>query len=331
MTTATHTAFPSDETLAAFIDGRLDPETRKQVLEHMVTCEPCYATFLMASEMRAKEGAGANGRPSTGNGLQGTTAGTGQTPGGTVVRGSFGRKALIGIPAAFAAAAVLVVFFREPIRERYEDYKFSRMDGMTALVAAANESATRPIDGRLMGAYSYKPLKPTTRGAPETEFENTIVERKVLYAASKISDDAKRAATVRSSHNLGVAYLALKDFKASVTALEATLHAESGTARISDAIRQSSDAGLLTDLSAAYLARAHQGSGESDYELALEASDRAWSIARNPGAAWNRAVALERLHHQEKAKAAWRDYLQIDASSEWSIEARNRLRDLADP
>src|SRR5260221_5655479 len=38
-----HTGFPSDETLAAFLDGNLDPDTRRRVIEHMTTCEECYS------------------------------------------------------------------------------------------------------------------------------------------------------------------------------------------------------------------------------------------------------------------------------------------------
>src|SRR5260370_16375706 len=49
-----HPEFPSDETLAAFIDGRADAETRKRVIEHMVGCNDCYATFQAASEMRER-------------------------------------------------------------------------------------------------------------------------------------------------------------------------------------------------------------------------------------------------------------------------------------
>src|SRR2546423_7901113 len=33
-----HSPFPPDETLAAYIDGRLDEETRKRVVEHMAEC-----------------------------------------------------------------------------------------------------------------------------------------------------------------------------------------------------------------------------------------------------------------------------------------------------
>ena len=43
-----HTGFPSDETLAAFLDGRLDPETRRRVIEHMTTCDECYSVVAAA-------------------------------------------------------------------------------------------------------------------------------------------------------------------------------------------------------------------------------------------------------------------------------------------
>src|ERR1043166_4235240 len=53
LTAMEHTGFPSDETLAAFIDGRLDPETRGKVIAHMTTCSECYSVFVNATEMTA--------------------------------------------------------------------------------------------------------------------------------------------------------------------------------------------------------------------------------------------------------------------------------------
>src|SRR5689334_1950252 len=43
-----HTGFPSDETLAAFIDGRLDEETRERVVEHLGKCSECQDVWLQA-------------------------------------------------------------------------------------------------------------------------------------------------------------------------------------------------------------------------------------------------------------------------------------------
>src|SRR5258708_26974879 len=44
-----HTGFPSDETLAAFLDGNLDPDTRRRVIEHMTTCEECYSVVAVGT------------------------------------------------------------------------------------------------------------------------------------------------------------------------------------------------------------------------------------------------------------------------------------------
>src|SRR3954452_1947053 len=58
-----HSGFPSDETLAAFIDGRLDDVTRRRVIEHMTSCDECYAVYLAATEMQKAGGAAPPRRP----------------------------------------------------------------------------------------------------------------------------------------------------------------------------------------------------------------------------------------------------------------------------
>jgi hypothetical protein len=37
---------PTEETIAAFIDGRLTVEERHDLLEHFYDCEDCYAVFV---------------------------------------------------------------------------------------------------------------------------------------------------------------------------------------------------------------------------------------------------------------------------------------------
>ena len=68
---------PSEETLAAFIDGRLDIEARQRVVEHVTTCEDCYAIVSFAWDFQAEEPAEA------GEGGRGAVA----RGGGRVVRG----------------------------------------------------------------------------------------------------------------------------------------------------------------------------------------------------------------------------------------------------
>src|SRR5438309_4047082 len=58
-----HAGFPSDETLAAFIDGRVDADTRGRVVEHLASCAECYSVFIGATEMPAATADLSNVRP----------------------------------------------------------------------------------------------------------------------------------------------------------------------------------------------------------------------------------------------------------------------------
>jgi len=46
---------PSDQTLAAFIDNRSDPEQRNIVLDHLDACPDCYEKWLSVAEIKADE------------------------------------------------------------------------------------------------------------------------------------------------------------------------------------------------------------------------------------------------------------------------------------
>lgn len=87
------------------------------------------------------------------------------------------------------------------------------------------------------------------------------------------------------------------------------------------------DPRLWSDLAAARLDRAEREKDPFDLVLALAASDRALAATPSlPEAHFNRALALERLFLLEEARSAWKGYLQIDPSSDWAGEARERLR-----
>src|SRR5437868_5137423 len=83
-----HSPFPSDETLAAYIDGRLDEETRRQVVEHMADCAECLDVLQVSREM----------------------------PAASAMRNVlWPRNVLFGLAAAAAIGAVLLL---TPLRER---------------------------------------------------------------------------------------------------------------------------------------------------------------------------------------------------------------------
>src|SRR5437763_14755509 len=111
-----HSGFPSDETLAAFIDGRLDDVTRRRVVEHMTTCDECYAVCLAATEMQK-----ASGSP---------------PPRRRASHRHFGTATL----AVSSAAALLVTVLMTPLHRHLGP----RSSGIDVLVSASGELPYRP-------------------------------------------------------------------------------------------------------------------------------------------------------------------------------------------
>ena len=96
-----------------------------------------------------------------------------------------------------------------------------------------------------------------------------------------------------------------------------------------DALEQASEAQpqnalLLSDLSAAYYARAKSRNFPPDYAAALDAAERSWRIRPTPEGAWNRALAIEGFHAIDAAQQAWSDFLGIESDSSWRAEAGQR-------
>ncbi|HEX9945543.1 MAG TPA: CHAT domain-containing protein [Thermoanaerobaculia bacterium] len=92
------------------------------------------------------------------------------------------------------------------------------------------------------------------------------------------------------------------------------------------------DGRLLSDLAAAYLARAGERSDPFDLILALSTIDRALRVAPSLlEARFNHALTLEKLHLRDAARQAWEVYLKLDAKSDWAREARARHAALAGP
>lgn len=286
-----HADFPSDETLAAFIDGRLDPEMRRRVVEHIATCPECYDVVLAANAMRAED-----------------------EPRKVLPF----RKSRYGLIALVAAAVAFAAFFVEPIRERIMPRPKS---GLAALAAVAPPQ--RNIEGRLSG-FPYRPLKPVTRGG---EDEDTSAEHiKLLAVAAQVAQDAARDPSIEKLHARGVASLLRGKPDEAIAQLESALTRLTPARDVASAIERSTNWKLLTDLSAAYIARGDQQGRPIDFVAAAEAAERAWSLERTPETAWNRAVAIERLHVGGERLAAWQAYLDLDATSAWAAEARKHLQ-----
>src|SRR5579864_3317575 len=84
------------------------------------------------------------------------------------------------------------------------------------------------------------------------------------------------------------------------------------------------DATVMSDLSAVYITRALRDGDPHDYLLALAAAEKACLVAPALAAArFNRALSLERLLLTSAARGAWQDYLSVDRTSGWVMEARS--------
>jgi len=289
-----HSPFPSDETLAAYIDGRVDQETRKRVVEHMAECPECFDVVMV-------------GRAITRFPQQKAVAHVMAVA--HVI--TWPRNLVIAIPAA---AAVAMAVFLTPIRDRIWPH-----DDIRALVAVAPPQ--RFTDGRISG-FPYQRRAATLRGG-ETESSSDL-DWRLSEVAARIAKAAQEKPSPNTLHAEGVSNLVVGHNADAVKELEAAVEAQTGESDVAKALQKSTNAALLNDVSAAYVA-------VGDYTSARKTAERAWFLSRAPESAWNRAVAAERLKDREAAISAWEEYLRLDSKSSWSNEARQHLRRVRDP
>src|SRR5229473_3574221 len=159
-----HTGFPSDETLAAFLDGNLEPDTRRRVIEHMTTCEECYS--VVAS--------GADGL------LRSSSIPRKRRPYWSQWR-SIGAAAVIIVTLGIFATLS------------------QRRPGLRTLANAA--PPTRRVEARLTG-FPYQPLESRTRGS-DTALSERPDYWQFAEAAGRIRDAAERHPTRDTFHALG--------------------------------------------------------------------------------------------------------------------------------
>jgi CHAT domain-containing protein len=291
-----HTGFPSDETLAAFLDGSLDPETRRRVIEHMATCDECYSVV-------AASGEGDSIRPLLAEAPE---------------RAHYHWKRAVA-PLAAAALIALAAILIAPLRQRL----IPRETPRTALQLVADAAGPeRRLDGRLTGVQ-YAPRERATRG---DDPNNALAYAGLSAISGSIAREATEHPTNESLHAVGLSLLLLGKTDQGIDALEKLLHRETHESDITAAIQKCNDSGLLSDLSAAYCDRGRQSEkGGLDFVRADDAAERACSLdPRSREAAWNRAIAVEQFHVREQVDAAWRAYLALDDISDWAREASQR-------
>jgi putative zinc finger protein len=291
-----HSAFPSDETLAAFIDGGLDEETRKKVVAHVAECEDCYGTIMAAGAWRREES------PRTVKPL------------------SFARprnRYYDGLAAAAAIGGVLILY--SPVHARFAQWRDT-----AALREGANVLPQRAASARVSLDLEYKPQPQNYRGGNETGPEHWKVEA----AAARLQRDAERDSRIVAQHSMGIGLLLEGEYEKAAETLDAVIERETSTATLTEAINKSNDVALLIDVSAAHSAWADAiGSAPAaSRPIALAAAERAFQIdPKSPRVVWNRAVALEGID-RKRAIQAWKGYIATDPASKWTEEAKGRVQ-----
>jgi hypothetical protein len=147
---------PTEETLAAFVDDRLDAATRRTVTEHVAECGDCRELVLMANDFEVSEA------PSN------------------VTHGMFGGRRWIAA-AGLAAAAVIAVFVLRPSPLFAPD--------MRDVMNAANVAAKRPGEGRL-ARFPYMPSKSVMRGDEEPPDFGGKGQAELLDVASHLDESS---------------------------------------------------------------------------------------------------------------------------------------------
>jgi CHAT domain-containing protein len=281
---------PDDERLAEYAENTLEIPARAEIERHLADCADCRAvvteTLAFLDHSLAQSGNAAPPR----------------------VIEFRSRKRLVGVAVGAAVAAALVLAMRVmrpdgpfgPRRDRPELHE---------LIAAVADEPTRPVEGRLSGGFTYAPPPSPTRGRGDREASPDVrIAAANLEKAAKLNDSPGNRAA------LGVAYLALGNLDAAIDAIEDATQRDPENPRV------------LSDLAAAYLARAKWWARPEDWVRALEAAERA--VRRDPRSAeayFNRALALEGLHLVDQAVAAWTDYVRIDPAGSWFEEASRHL------
>lgn len=274
------------ELLACYVDGRTTRAERSTVEAHLARCEGCY--FVFSETVQAQ--------PTQADAFLEASEDRNRW-----------RRWISRLASGLAAAAALV------ITVQIFGPGFPRVDRPDLNVAldqlAAAMGAYRPLEPRLSGGFPHRPMEPVKRSVTsDQEAPLGVRQARVIVETGALRSgpggDAQRA-------------LALMHLM--------TGRPQRAIEILAPIAATSSDAGLLTDTAAAYLARRHAG----DLERALDVAERAVKLDPVRADAWfNLALAAEAMGRTARALEAWTVSLALDPSSGWADEARRHLEKL---
>lgn len=204
----------------------------------------------------------------------------------------------------------------------------------------------RPLEGRLVGFDHWAPCETPEVGPiqPDTLLPEDVLPRTVcstLPEAGTAEFDALWELAPPSGAPEAVALLRLQaiwdlvwrtegDSGRAVGKLERAV--ELRREEIGEETEDRLLGEVLSDLSAAYLARGEDEDSPLDIIRAMDAAQRALDRSPElPEALFNRALAFERFFQRESARQSWNDFLGIESGSLYAHEARERLVPLSEP
>jgi len=275
------------ESLAAFVDGQVNPDDRSAMEAHLGSCETC--TEALAEVIHTLEAVQERSE----------TVSARRAP--IVAATSRWNRRFLAMLATAAALAVLAGtwWWRRP----------TPVEAALAALAEAPRDARLSI-GRLSIDREWKPVTPLLRQAgPEI---NSLDVRSAALAITALTETDVSAEAL---HARGLALLANGDLDGSVDALARAANANGGDGAVA-----------RSDLSAARLEQFRRTGNRDHAQRALDDAEVALRFNPSaPTALFNRAAALDALGEGEKATVAWQTYLNVDSSSAWSAEVRRRL------
>lgn len=178
------------------------------------------------------------------------------------------------------------------------------------LAAASARLGSRSVEARLSG-FPWAELRTPNRSSTE---DSNPRRQQLVGEAGKVRERAEaNPDDSRLQHAAAIASLLVDEPRAAIESL-AKLTQE-----------HPDDARAWSDLAAARHTAATRFDVASEDSLALAAADRALKLDPDLAEArFNRALILERLGLLADARAAWDQYLAIDATSGWAREAHER-------
>lgn len=185
------------------------------------------------------------------------------------------------------------------------------------LVIEANSLDTRPLAGQLSGGFGHRPAGTAKVAGDQTRW-------RLARAAAQIEARTSETASAEALRQLGIANLLMGKTDEGVRALEDAIRTGAARQSLASSMQMCTTAEILSDLSAAYLARA-KNAEDLDTLRALNAAERAWELRHETFIAWNRALALSAVGLAPQATGAWQDFLGMNEQASWRLEANLRL------